>query len=452
MSGSPFLAYDIRGRVGEQLTDELAYDIGLAFANLFKPKSVVVGMDIRPSSEMLSDNLSRGLNDGGADVLDIGLCGTEVVYFSTPHLEADGGIMITASHNPKGYNGMKLVKRGSVPVSRDNGLHRIRDMIEKGELEKSDSPGIKIEADIWDPYIDKVLSFLDDERALEGMKVVTDPGHGCAGPAVDLVAERIGLVLDRLHHEPDGTFPVGVPNPILPERRDPISERVASTDAEIGVAWDGDYDRCFLFDEEGGFTEGYYIVGLLARKMLQKEPGGKIIHDPRLVWNTVEIVKGMGGVPLMNKTGHAFIKDRMRKEDAVYGGEMSAHHYFRDFHYCDTGMIPWLIILEHMVQKGSSLSQLMKEMRERYPVSGEINRKVKDQKAVISRIEEKYSPGAVNVDHTDGVSIEHARYRFNLRSSNTEPLIRLNVETRGDRDLLKKVTGDILHLVDSMDQ
>ncbi len=452
MSGSPFLAYDIRGRVGEQLTQELAYDIGLAYANLFKARSVVVGRDIRPSSEMLSENLSRGLNDGGADVLDIGLCGTEVVYFSTPHLEADGGIMITASHNPRGYNGMKLVRKGSVPVSRDNGLHMIRDMIEKGELERSNSPGMHVEADIWDPYIDKVLSFLDDERSLEGIKVVTDPGHGCAGPAVDLVAERTGLDLDRLHHEPDGTFPAGVPNPILPERRGPVSERVASTDAEIGVAWDGDYDRCFLFDENGRFTEGYYIVGLLARKMLKNEPGGKIIHDPRLVWNTIEIVNDMGGVPIMNKTGHAFIKDRMRKEDAVYGGEMSAHHYFRDFHYCDTGMIPWLVVLEHTVQTESGLSEMIREMMERYPVSGEINRRVGDQKAVISRIKEKYSPGAVSVDHTDGVSIEHEGYRFNLRSSNTEPLIRLNVETRGDRELLKKVTDEILDLVDSMEQ
>jgi phosphomannomutase len=357
--------------------------------------------------------------------------------------------MITASHNPKGYNGMKLVKRGSVPISRDNGLHRIRDMIEKGDLERSVSPGMRIEVDIWDPYIKKVLSFLDDERSLEGIKVATDPGHGCAGPAVDLVAEESGLELDRLHHEPDGTFPAGVPNPILPERRGAISERVASTDAEIGVAWDGDYDRCFLFDENGSFTEGYYIVGLLARKMLRKEPGGKIIHDPRLVWNTVEIVEEMGGVPLMNKTGHAFIKDRMRKEDAVYGGEMSAHHYFRDFHYCDTGMIPWLIVLEHMVQTGSQLSELMKDMMERYPVSGEINRRVRDQKAVISEIEKKYTEGAVSIDHTDGISIEHANFRFNLRSSNTEPLIRLNVETRADPELLKKVTGELLGMVDS---
>jgi len=452
MNISPFLAYDIRGRVGEQLTEEMAYDIGLAYADLFRTKSVVIGRDIRPSSEMLSESLSRGLNDGGADVLDIGLCGTEVVYFATPHLEADGGIMITASHNPKGYNGMKLVKRGSVPISRDNGLHLIRDMIEKGGLRRAGSPGIHIETDIWDPYIDKVISFLDDSGSLEGIRVVTDPGHGCAGPALDLVAERTGLDLDRMHHEPDGNFPAGVPNPLLPEMRGPISERVRGTDAKIGVAWDGDYDRCFLFDENGDFTEGYYIVGLLAGKMLRKNPGAKIIHDPRLVWNTVEIINEMGGIPIMNKTGHAFIKDRMRKEDAIYGGEMSAHHYFRDFNYCDTGMIPWLMVLEHMVETGRKLSDLMKRMMERFPVSGEINRMVNDQKGVISLIEERYSPGAVNIDHTDGVSIEHERFRFNLRSSNTEPLIRLNVETRGDRELLKSVTDEILHLVDPMEQ
>jgi phosphomannomutase len=447
--GSPFLAYDVRGKVGEELTEKMVYDIGLAYCELFKTKKVVVGRDIRPSSEPLSEVLSNGLTDGGADVIDLGLCGTEVVYFATPHLDADGGIMITASHNPRGYNGMKFVKRDSVPISKDNGLHTLKDMVEKGGLRKGTVKGGVNEVDIWGPYTEKVLSFLNDKRSLEGTKIVSDPGHGCAGPALDLVAEETGILLDRMHHEPDGTFPAGVPNPILPEMRVPISERVRSTDAEIGVAWDGDYDRCFLFDENGLFTEGYYMVGLLAEKMLQKERGGKIIHDPRLTWNTIEIVKEMGGTPVMNKTGHAFIKDRMRKEDAIYGGEMSAHHYFRDFHYCDTGMIPWLIILEHMVETEKRLSELISNRIKRYPVSGEINRKVTDQIATIKKIEDIYSPGAVNIDYTDGVSIEYEDYRFNLRSSNTEPLIRLNVETRGDPDLLKNKTKEILDLIDS---
>jgi len=448
--GSPFLAYDVRGKVGEEITEEMVYDIGLAYCELFGTKKVVMGRDIRPSSLGLSEVLSEGLSDGGAEVLDIGLCGTEVVYFATPHLDADGGIMITASHNPKGYNGMKLVKRGSVPISKDNGLHTIRDMVEKGGLRKKGTTGSIRKVDIWEPYIEKVLSFLKDMGSLEGFKVVTDPGHGCAGPALDLVAERTGLVLDRMHHRPDGTFPAGVPNPILPEMRGPISERVLNSDAGLGVAWDGDYDRCFLFDENGGFTEGYYIVGLLAGKMLERERGGRIIHDPRLTWNTIEVGNEMGGVPILNQTGHAFIKDRMRKEDAVYGGEMSAHHYFRDFYYCDTGMIPWLIVLEHMIETGKDLSELIGERMNRYPVSGEINRRVEDQKAVISSIEETYSPDALNVDHTDGVSIEYQRFRFNLRSSNTEPLIRLNVETRGDRRLLDEKTGELLNHIDGM--
>ena len=448
MSGSPFLAYDIRGKVGEQLTFKMAYDVGLAYAELFKPRKVVIGRDIRPSSEMIQERLSDGLNDAGVDVLDIGLCGTEVIYFSTPYLDADGGIMVTASHNPKGYNGMKLVKRDSVPISRDNGLYTIRDMIEKGDLRSSDTKGSRKEVDVWEPYAEKVLSFMNNRSSLEGMKVVTDPGNGCAGPAFDLISEELGMDIVRMHHEPDGSFPAGIPNPILPEMRGPVSDMVKNMKADVGIAWDGDFDRCFFFDEEGTFTEGYYTVGLLAKKMLNMEKGGKIVHDPRLVWNTVEIVNENGGTPLRNRTGHAFIKDRMRAEDAIYGGEMSAHHYFRDFYYCDTGMVPWVIVLELMAEERKRLSELIGERMDRFPVSGEINRRVADQTSVISNIEERYSPGAVSVDHTDGVSIEHERYRFNLRSSNTEPLIRLNVETRGDRDLLREKTDEILSFIE----
>lgn len=450
MSRSPFLAYDIRGRIGEELTEDMAYEIGLAYADLFGTKKVVMGRDVRPSSPVLAERLAEGLNDAGVDVFDIGLCGTEVVYFATPHLDADGGIMITASHNPKGYNGMKLVKRDSVPISRDNGLHTIKDMIEKGGLKTSPSKGSRKEVDIWDPYKEKVLSFLKDPSSLEGLKIVTDPGNGCAGPALDLVSEDLGMEIKRMHHEPDGSFPAGIPNPILPEMRGPVSEKVRTESADAGIAWDGDYDRCFLFDESGSFIEGYYIVGLLAKKMLESDNGGKIIHDPRLVWNTVEMVEDSGGIPLQNRTGHAFIKDRMRAENAVYGGEMSAHHYFRDFYYCDTGMIPWLIVLELMVEEGMKLSQLIEERKKRFPVSGEINRRVKDQKMVISTIEETYGKNAISIDHTDGVSIEHGKWRMNLRASNTEPLIRLNVETRGDEALLRKRTDEILFLIDSL--
>jgi phosphomannomutase len=450
LTGSPFLAYDIRGKVGEQLTEEMAYDVGLAYAELFSPEKMVVGRDVRRSSPIIAEKVSDGLNDAGVDVFDIGLCGTEVVYFATPYLDADGGIMVTASHNPMGYNGMKLVKRGSIPISRDNGLHTIRDMIEKGGLKKSSNRGSRREVDVWQPYKDKVLTFMRDRNSLEGMKVVTDPGHGCAGPALDIISEDLGLDLVKMHHEPDGAFPAGIPNPILPEMRGPVSTLVKKTGADAGIAWDGDFDRCFLFDENGEFTEGYYIVGLLARKVLSKEPGARIVHDPRLVWNTIEIVREAGGIPLLNKTGHAFIKDRMRAEDASYGGEMSAHHYFRDFHYCDTGMVPWVMVLELMAEEKKKLSELISERMERYPVSGEINRKVSDQRVVLENVEEHFGKGAVSLDHTDGISIEHERWRMNLRASNTEPLIRLNIEVRGDRDLLQERTDSILNYIDRL--
>lgn len=448
MAESPFLAYDIRGRIGEQLDGDTAYKIGLAYANLFKPRSVVVGMDIRESSPMMSENLIRGLTRGGVDVIDIGLCGTETVYFATSHLGVGGGIMVTASHNPRDYNGMKFVGEGSVPISRDNGLHTMRDMIEEDSLRTSAREGEVREEDVWDAYTDKVLSFLSNPGSLSGYGLVTDPGHGCAGPAVDRISERLDLDIVRLHHDPDGSFPAGIPNPILPEMRGPVIEAVKENDSNMGIAWDGDFDRCFLFDENGSFIDGYYIVGLLARKMLQKEKGARIIHDPRLTWNTLEIVREGGGIPIQNKTGHAFIKDRMRKEDAIYGGEMSAHHYFRDFYYCDTGMVPWILVLELMADTKRPLSDLIGSMMKRYPVSGEINRTVSDQKALLGSIEKRYGPGSISIDHTDGVSIEHENYRFNIRASNTEPLIRLNVETRGDSDLLDEKTSEILSMID----
>ncbi len=450
MSGSPFLAYDIRGRVGDQLDEEIVEKIGRAFVTLISPRTVVVGRDIRASSARLSEALVAGLTDAGADVLDIGLCGTEMVYFATSFLFAQGGIMITASHNPADYNGMKMVREGSVPISRDNGLHDIRDMIES-VVPGSDVKGRYREVDIWDDYISKVLGFIGDRGSLQGFRIVTDPGHGCAGPAVDRIAEALDLDIVRKHHEPDGTFPAGIPNPLLPEMRDPTSETVKASGADIGVAWDGDFDRCFLFDEKGEFVEGYYMVGILAKMMLRRDKGAKIIHDPRLVWNTIEEVRDGGGIPVMNRTGHAFIKDRMRSEDAVYGGEMSAHHYFRDFYYCDTGMVPWLLVLELMASEGKPLSEMVGERMRRYPVSGEINKSVKDPTAVISEVERIYSRGAVSVDHTDGVSIEAENYRFNLRASNTEPLIRLNVETRGDRELLERITAEVLDSIDGID-
>ncbi|MDG6225428.1 MAG: phosphomannomutase [Candidatus Thermoplasmatota archaeon] len=449
----PFLAYDVRGRVGEDLNEPLAYRIGMSFSHLFEPESVVLGMDVRESSRDLFKALSDGLMDGGSNVIDIGMCGTEVVYFATSHLGAGGGIMITASHNPRDYNGMKFVGKGSIPIHGLNGLNDIRDMsLQDKDIPRAGRGGGLMSADVVEPYIDKVVSFLEDPDRLGGMKLATDPGHGCAGPFIDKIASRLGIELVRIHHDPDGSFPAGVPNPILPEMRREISQAVISSGADAGAAWDGDFDRCFLFDENGRFIEGYYIVGMLAKTVLEREKGAKIVHDPRLVWNTVEIVRSMGGVPMMNRTGHAFIKDRMRKEDAAYGGEMSAHHYFRDFYYCDTGMVPLMLVLQLISGSEKGLSSLVRDMENRYPVSGEINRKAMDPRQTIEAIEREYAPGALSIDRTDGISIEHERFRFNLRSSNTEPLIRLNVETKGDRALLRSVTEGLLNAIDSIEK
>ena len=450
MAESPFLAYDIRGRIGDQIDEDLFKDIGVSYSEIFKPQCVVIGRDVRESSASLSEALCQGLTESGTDVLDIGLCGTECVYFATSNLDAGGGLMVTASHNPMNYNGLKLVGRNSVPISMDNGLHDIRDMVLSKRPKPNGGEGSYIEVDIWDDYIERIVSFISEPEKLEGARIVTDPGHGCAGPALDLLSEKLGLNPLRLHHDPDGTFPAGIPNPLLPEMRGEVQRKVNETDAEMGVAWDGDYDRCFLFDEGGSFIEGYYMVGLIASKILESNRGGKIIHDPRLTWNTIDLVKTSGGVPVQNRTGHAFIKARMREEDAVYGGEMSAHHYFRDFYYCDTGMVPWLMVLEMIKNSGKPLSKMVEERKKKYPVSGEINRKVGDQDKVISGIEKHYGKNALKVEHVDGISIEHPQYRFNLRSSNTEPLIRLNVETRADQKLLGEKTSEILSLIDAL--
>ncbi len=445
---SPFLAYDIRGMVPAQLNEELAFELGLAYCDVIGAKSTVVGRDIRLSSLSLAEALMDGLSEGGSEVLDIGLCGTEMVYFATSYLRADGGIMVTASHNPRDHNGFKLVKKGSVPIHGGNGLFDIRDRTISGSVPRSKVKGKVLEKDITGPYLDKLVSFLGDRTAVSRFKLAVDPGNGCAGPIMSQLEERLDLDLVKVRFGPDGTFPSGVPNPILPENRKEVTEALLSSGADVGIAWDGDFDRCFLFDENGSFTEGYYIVGLLARRMLEGMPGGRIVHDTRLVWNTRELVLQAGGVPLMNRTGHAFIKDRMRSEDAIYGGEMSAHHYFRDFYYCDTGMVPWLLVLGTMARDGRALSELLGGMQARYPASGEINRKVDDPASALLRVEGRFGSGAVSIDRTDGVSIEHERFRINVRSSNTEPLLRLNVETRGDKELLLNVVDEVLSLIE----
>ncbi len=445
---SCFKAYDIRGQVPGQLNEDVAYRIGRAFAQYLSAKKVVVGHDIRLSSPALTDSLIDGLTDGGADVLHIGVCGTEEVYFASFSQDVDGGICVTASHNPIDYNGMKLVRQGSRPISGDTGLFDIQALAESGDFNQV-KKGAVSHSNSRPSYIDHLLTYVD-LSTLSSLKIVANPGNGGAGLIIDAIEERLPTIkFVKIQHEPDGHFPNGIPNPLLPENRSSTSRAVIDNQADFGIAWDGDFDRCFFFDENGRFIEGYYLVGLLAEAFLKKSAGSKIVHDPRLTWNTQSIVKQHGGVPVMSKTGHAFIKERMREEDAIYGGEMSAHHYFRDFAYCDSGMIPWLLVAELVSVTGKPLSKLVDECMRAYPCSGEINRVVENSQTVIDRIEAFYSASANHIDYTDGVSIEFDDWRFNLRRSNTEPVIRLNVETRANQALMEEKRDELLALMES---
>ncbi|WP_196592795.1 phosphohexomutase domain-containing protein [Pectinatus sottacetonis] len=441
-----FKAYDIRGKYPEEVNEELAYRVGCVFVDIFKPKKVVVGHDIRLSGPKLRDALVRGFTDMGCDVVDIGQCGTEMIYFATYFLQLDGGIMITASHNPKDYNGMKLVREGARPISSDTGLKEIEDRVIAGKIgTKAAVKGIVIKQDIMNDYVNHIIKYVDIKE-LKPLKVVVNAGNGSAGPIIDMMEKMLPFEFIKINNEPDGNFPNGVPNPILVENREVTAKAVRENKADVGVAWDGDFDRCFIFDEKGNMIEGYYIVGFLAKAFLAKNPGAKIIYDPRLIWNTIEIVEQAGGVPVLCKSGHAFIKEKMRKVNAVYGGEMSAHNYFREFTFCDSGMITWLLVLELMCKAGRPLSEILEERMQRYPISGEINSTVKDAKAVMEKIEKIYGP-AGKVDKTDGLSVSYDKWRFNLRISNTEPVIRLNVESRGDKTLLKTKTEELLNII-----
>lgn len=444
-----FKAYDIRGRVPDELNPELARKIGQSFATVYKLKKVVVGRDMRLSSESLATALIEGLCDMGCDVLDLGLIGTEEMYHAAFSLEkdgVDGGVVVTASHNPADYNGMKFVVKGAKPVTGESGLLAMSEMIVNDSIPaSSDERGVSNEFDCKESYVEHLLKYVDVDR-LRPLKIVVNSGNGCAGAIIDLLENHLPFSFIKLQHEPDGTFPNGVPNPLLVENREVTKEALLAHKADLAIAWDGDFDRCFLWDENGDFIEGYYIVGLLAQEMLQKEPGASILYDPRLTWNSHELIQKHGGTPIMTRTGHAFIKERMRKENALYGGEMSAHHYFRDFGYCDSGMIPWLLIASLMsADEGPSLSTFIYKSREAYPVSGEINSMVSDPDAVIAAMEAKFSGG--KKDYTDGLSVEFDNYRFNVRKSNTEPLLRLNVETRGDNSLLAQKTEELLELI-----
>lgn len=439
-----FKAYDIRGQIPAQLNNDIAYRIGNATGEFLGGKGeVVIGRDMRLSSEEITGAVTDGLMDAGVTVLDIGLGGTEMVYFAVADLGADGGIMITASHNPADYNGLKLVREKAKPISADTGLKEIRALAERDERMKGIERGERREIDVFDDYIRHILGYVDVGK-LEPLKLVVNAGNGCAGLAIDGLAPHLPFEFVKIHHEPDGTFPNGVPNPLLEENRAPTIEAIKAHQADFGIAWDGDFDRCFLFDEHGSFIEGYYIVGLLAESLLAKNPGGKVVHDPRLTWNTLDIVEQAGGEAVQSKSGHSFIKETMRKVDGVYGGEMSAHHYFKAFSYADSGMIPWLLVAELLSQTGKRLSELVGERIAAYPASGEINREVPDAAAALEKLHGIYGSEANDVDTIDGYSFEFDDWRFNIRMSNTEPVIRLNVESRGNIELMKQKTREIL--------
>ncbi len=449
---SCFKAYDIRGQLGEELNEEIAYRIGRAFGEYLKPRQVVVGGDVRLRSESLKQSLAKGLMDAGVDVIDLGVTGTEEIYFATSYLKVDGGIEVTASHNPMDFNGMKLVRESSKPISGDTGLKDIQKLAEKNIYKTPKKKGVLYSKSCIKPFVDHLLSYIKLDK-VKPLKLVVNAGNGCAGTVIDAIESQfkkknIPIDFIKIHHQADGNFPNGIPNPLLPENRSETSLAVIKHQADMGIAWDGDFDRCFFFDEKGDFIEGYYIVGLLAEAFLQKEQNAKIIHDPRLTWNTIDIVKVNGGTPIQSKTGHAFIKERMRKEDAIYGGEMSAHHYFRDFFYCDSGMIPWLLISELLCVKNKTLSSLVNERITCYPCSGEINFRVKDVHQSIDKIQRYFSETeAYKIDTVDGLSMEFDCWRFNLRGSNTEPVLRLNVEARDDQELLNHKTKKITQLL-----
>jgi phosphomannomutase len=442
-----FKAYDARGKVPSELNEDIAYRVGRAYAEFIKPDRVAVGRDVRLSSEGLFSALTRGLSDSGVDVLDLGLCGTEQVYFAAFHLQLGGGIMITASHNPVDYNGLKFVRESAKPLSADSGLVDIRRIAEQESFSPATRKGDIVPTDLSREYVDHLLGYIDDIDKLKPLKIVVNAGNGMAGPIVDLLARRLPFEFTRIQHEPDGNFPNGIPNPLLPEGRGVTIDAIRQHGADFGVAWDGDFDRCFLFDHNGRFIEGYYLVGLLGAQLLRKNPGERIVHDPRLTWNTIELIGSAGGESVQSKSGHAFIKETMREVNGIYGGEMSAHHYFRDFGYCDSGMIPWLLIAEMICAQDRPLAAMVDERIQRYPCSGEINTVVADTDVAIARAEAHYAHLPHTLDRCDGISMDFGEWRFNLRASNTEPLLRLNVESRADTALMEQRRDEILRLI-----
>ncbi len=448
---SAFKAYDIRGEIPQQMNIPFAYRFGQAVAQDNRPASVVVGHDMRQDSPALAQAIAQGLLDSGVDVLPLGQCGTEEVYFQTDVSGADAGLMVTASHNPYSYNGIKMVLAGARAATRDNALQSLESLVysdrkfpavsdfaQRGRLAPMLSK---------DRYVERLLSQVEGID-LKPLKIVCHAGNGCAGPVIDLLEAHLPFEFIKVDHEPDPTLPNGIPNPLLPEKRARASDAVRERGADLGLAWDGDFDRCFFYDEKGRFVEGYYLVGLIAQTMLQSHPGSTILYDPRLTWNTIDVVEKAGGTPKLCRTGHAFFKHMMREEDAVYGGEMSAHHYFRDFSYCDTGMLPWLALVAELSASGAKLSELVEERIAAFPCSGELNYTVEDSDAVQKRVADHYAPAYPTIETIDGLSMAFDDWRFNLRASNTEPLLRLNVEARGDEALVKQKVAEMAAMIE----
>ncbi|WP_424973943.1 phosphomannomutase [Dinoroseobacter sp. S124A] len=445
-----FKAYDIRGQVGEDLTEAFAYGLGRAAAAELSAAQVVIGRDVRASSPALSEALARGLQSAGCGVLDLGLCGTEEVYFATDHYRAQGGIIVTASHNPIGDNGFKLVGAGAAPLPEAQ-FRAIEARLAEGTGRAASAPGSYRAVDCRAAYVARVLSFVEP-ATLAPLHLFANGGHGAAGPTLDAVvagleAQGAPLRVTRGHHAPDPAFPAGIPNPMLPENQPLTGAPTRAAGADLGVAWDGDFDRCFFFDHTGAFVPGEYVVAVLAQAMLARTPRARIVHDARVAWNTQRVVRTAGGVPVMGQTGHALMKALMRAQGAVYGGELSAHHYFRDFMYCDSGMIPWLLMLAQISASGQSLQQSCAEMRARHPSSGEINFRVADADRAVAEVLARLGPDAVGIDQTDGLSLSFAEWRANLRRSNTEALLRLNVEARDDADLVAAQVARITEIL-----
>jgi phosphomannomutase len=442
-----FKAYDVRGIYGAELDEEGAQAIGRAFVEVFEPKRIAVGHDMRLSSPAMAEAVIAGATEAGAEVLELGLVGTEMVYFAVGELGLDGGVAVTASHNPKEYTGMKIVRAGALPVGGESGLLEIRDraLADSQGQTQGQSPGRVQKYDVWPAYVERVLSFVD-VSAIRPLKVVIDAANGMAGAMLPPVLEHLQqLDVVRCFFEPDGTFPNHEPNPLLPENREFIVRRTLDEGADFGVAFDGDADRCFFVDDTGEFVPGDFATAIFAEAVLVKEPGAKVIYDVRASWAVPETIEGRGGVPLMNRVGHAFIKQRMREEGAAFAGEVSGHYYFRGFTQADSGVIPFLLMLERISREGRKLSEILRPFRERYFITGELNTPVPDVATKLREIEERFGPEG-RVSHLDGVSVDADDWHMNVRPSNTEPLLRLNLEARTP-ELMERKRDDVLEVI-----